>query len=158
MYQILVIDREKTLKQLSDPEVIDSIRQVAAYIEEKGEDARRYVVFPGKGNEIVLEEGEITYIERENRTTRIYMENGQNLEIAWKLTDVMEQLDADRFVRCHNSFIINFEQIRLFGRAEFEMRDGERIPISRSRYREVKEKFENWKHSYDVPFSGTNSI
>ena len=61
-----------------------------------------------------------------------------------KEVDIEKYLNIDIFVRCHNSFIVNFEKVRRFDRSEFIMRNGESVSISRSRYSEVKERFDKW--------------
>ena len=103
----------------------------------------RYIVLSQRGSEIVIEKQEIDYIERENRVTKFYLE-GQMIEVAEKLADVQKYLDQDTFVRCHNSFIVNLEKIRSFGRSEFILKNGKSVPISRSRYGEVRESFVGW--------------
>ena len=103
----------------------------------------KYIGLPHKGSEIVVEEQEICYIERANRITNLHLTD-QIIEVAEKLSDIEKYLNIDIFVRCHNSFIVNFEKVRRFDRSEFIMRNGESVSISRSRYSEVKERFDKW--------------
>ena len=49
-------------------------------------------------------------------------------------------LDA-RFVRPHESYVVNMEYINAITASDFEMKDGTRVPISKRVYRRVREEF-----------------
>jgi two-component system, LytTR family, response regulator len=59
------------------------------------------------------------------------------------LSRLEERLDAKRFVRVHRTHIVNLEQVRAFkpderGNLEALMHDGARVPVSRSRAKEIR--------------------
>jgi len=58
--------------------------------------------------------------------------------------DLEKQLLADgRFARCHRSYIVNQNEIMTMGKKELTMKNGSKIPISRS-YSQVKDKIVRW--------------
>ena len=132
-------------KEGKDPEGIE--HKVEEYLKELQENEKWFIILPCRKNEIVLEEGEISFIERDKRVTRIHTEQGDVIT-TMKVSEVYTHLDHTRFVLCHNSFIVNLEKIRIFNRSEITLRSGEVIPISRSHWKNTKETFDNWAGKY----------
>jgi two-component system LytT family response regulator len=59
------------------------------------------------------------------------------------LSRLEERLDATRFIRVHRAHLVNLEQVRAFkpdtrGNLEAVMNDGARVPVSRSRAKEIR--------------------
>lgn len=82
---------------------------------------------------------DIRYIEREMHTTKVYTRDNC-YRICSKLSElesVFENYPA--MIRCHMSFFVNWRYIDVFGKKQFEMKSGERIPVSRKYYQRVKE-------------------
>jgi len=57
---------------------------------------------------------------------------------------IEKQLLADsRFAKCHRSYIVNLNEIKAMVNNELIMKNGSKIPISRS-YSQVKDKIVKW--------------
>ncbi len=59
------------------------------------------------------------------------------------LSRLEERLDAARFIRVHRAHLVNLEQVRAFkpdtrGNLEAVMNDGARVPVSRSRAKDIR--------------------
>jgi two-component system LytT family response regulator len=59
------------------------------------------------------------------------------------LSRLEERLDATRFVRVHRAHLVNLEQVKAFkpdvrGNLEAVMQDGARVPVSRSRAKDIR--------------------
>lgn len=128
-------DDRKILKQY--------LEKIMGYMEENKCSRKRFLVLPYRKNEFVLDEEEIEYIERDKRITKIHTLTGIVLT-TMKMSEVEAYLDKERFVMCHNSFIVNMEKIRIFGRAEITLRSGDKVPISRSHWKQTRDIFERW--------------
>ncbi|WMT81055.1 LytR/AlgR family response regulator transcription factor [Terrisporobacter mayombei] len=50
-------------------------------------------------------------------------------------------LNLDKFVRCHKSFLVNLTYVENIKSNTAILESREEIPVSRYRYKEVKEKF-----------------
>lgn len=86
---------------------------------------------------------EILYLERVLRQTRIMTMKGE----VWSKEEPAKLLQGavgERFVRCHQSYWVNLEKIKVWNRAEFSLEDGTRIPISRTYRSEAQALF--FKH------------
>lgn len=68
---------------------------------------------------------------------------GTAVELYIKLDDVMKLL-PDCYLRCHQSNIVNMNDIKVFAGNTVTLSDGTDIRISKSRYRQAKEKFLNY--------------
>lgn len=121
--------------------------RIEEYLKEFQEDEKCFLVLPCRKNEIVLEEGEIHFIERDKRVTRIHTDQ-ESVVTTMKISEVYEYLDHKKFVLCHNSFIVNLEKVRIFNRSEITLRNGQVIPISRSHWKGTKEIFDSWAGKY----------
>ncbi|NJK97738.1 MAG: LytTR family transcriptional regulator [Bacteroidales bacterium] len=64
-----------------------------------------------------------------------------NYTIAEKIGDLCEKLPADKFVRCHNSYIVNISKITGLNLRSltYNIEGGFEVPISRSRVKNLPE-------------------
>lgn len=81
---------------------------------------------------------EIVYIASDRRYIDIHY-SGKIERIIMKLDTVLNKL-PDYFVRCHQSYVINIRKITKWERSTFYIGQNIRIPISRNRLQETKEK------------------
>ncbi|MCC0650303.1 LytTR family DNA-binding domain-containing protein, partial [Clostridioides sp. ZZV15-6598] len=61
--------------------------------------------------------------------------------VKYSLGKIEKDLKLDKFVRCHKSFIVNLSYVENIKPNIAILESGEEVPISRYRYKEVKEKF-----------------
>ena len=48
------------------------------------------------------------------------------------LSDFEKQLPMGQFARCHNSYLVNLDEVREIGRTELSLQSGETLPMGRS--------------------------
>lgn len=130
----------------------NDLEQRLAYIFSRlhSEIARRnkgFVHIHAKGKDLVIREEEILYIERNGRTTLIHCRK-EVIDITEKLSELEKRLNPIIFVRCHNSFIVNFMAVREFTRTDFMLNNESIIPISRYKLNETRERFFVWSKQY----------
>ncbi len=58
-----------------------------------------------------------------------------------KLTELLNELQKESFVRCHRAFALNIKKIRELRKQEAIAANGKRIPVSRTFSKEVKKAF-----------------
>lgn len=92
-----------------------------------------------KGNELRLPAREILYLESEKRMVIVHGRY-DNWTIYRKLDDVQQEL-PDYFLRCHQSYLVNMNEIRSLKPLCIELYRGDEIPVSRPKYRDTKERF-----------------
>lgn len=82
---------------------------------------------------------DIVYLESKAHQLCISTITGQ-IQIYKKLDDYEEVLDAS-FVRIHKSFMVNMNYIKRIERSVLTLKDGMVLPISKTKYQGVKDKF-----------------
>ena len=84
----------------------------------------------------------------ENRLHRVFvtLTSGETLAIGQKLSELQEELkEHPQFLRCHQSYVVNLEQVERLEDSCFHMREGQLIPISRNFYKQSKNAY--YQHS-----------
>ncbi|MCL1957208.1 MAG: LytTR family DNA-binding domain-containing protein [Fibromonadales bacterium] len=87
---------------------------------------------------------DISHLEVINHTVYIKLLDKTIIKMYAPLGKVEEMLLADsRFAKCHRSYIVNLSEIKTMANNELTMKNGSKIPISRS-YSQVKDKIVRW--------------
>lgn len=84
--------------------------------------------------------GKILYISSRKHVLSIRCTDGRIQESMGKLNDLERQICGDTFLRCHQSFIVNIYYVESMGGSNLTIA-GERIPVSRRYYAEVKKRY-----------------
>lgn len=96
-------------------------------------------VFRVKGKIFNIKIDNIKFIESDKRIAIIY-EKDIKRNIYTKLSELEEMLPK-QFVRCHQSYIVNLDNVRELQPYEFVLQTGEVVPISQLKYKETKKAF-----------------
>lgn len=91
----------------------------------------------------------ITYVEQDNRFSKIYLTGREMKRIPLRLDDLEKMLPYPPFFRCHKSFIANLSHVRKLN-AElllFEMTDGGAAYIRRNTLKEAKDVLKSYMFS-----------
>lgn len=123
----------------------DAVRDVVA---ERARDAAargkplgRVVIRDGAKVHVIASE-KIDYIEAQDDYVQIHTEGKSYLKNQ-RLSDLEGQLDADKFLRIHRSYLLNLECLARIEQAGKDshvavLKDGGKLPISRSGYQKVR--------------------
>ena len=82
---------------------------------------------------------EIIYVESQNHTIHIHLSSGEVLDSKEKLGDLESLLD-ERFLRCHQSFLVNMSYIADVD-GDFILKDGTKIPIRIRQRKAIAEEY-----------------
>lgn len=93
---------------------------------------------------------EILYLESDRHTVTLHMLDGSVLETAEKLGNLEKKIEDPRFLRCHQSFLVNMDHITDV-EEEFLLRNGERVPI---RVRGRKDVLDAYNRYFRIKSSG----
>lgn len=80
----------------------------------------------------VIPVSEISHCTAEGNYVRVYFGTNQSVLASKTLRTVEQLLPKSGFVKPHQSHIVALDQIRFLGGHELVMKNGERIPVSRS--------------------------
>lgn len=91
---------------------------------------------------------EISYTEYIKRQVLVHFKNGQEIEIAMSQRDFAAlMLQYPWFCDCIKGILVNFEDVDKLLEDRFLLKSGVQIPISRLKYREVREQFLEYSYS-----------
>lgn len=106
--------------------IIKSIRQ---------RETKSIVIRRGTSCDIILLP-EIVYFEVQGRKIYIHQRSGKITDYYDKLDDLAQRIDG-RFFRCHRSYLVNIEYVRGCNAGQVILSQGNKIPVSRLRERDL---------------------
>lgn len=123
---------------LSDiPDVVD--RYVNAC---KDKRPQKKLVIEGREKIQTIPLKDIMYIEGSRNCQLIYLQGeGNPVPVRRNLQDLEQELDAYGFIRIHKGYLVNFNYIRLIEAESVLLLNGSRIPMSRRKAQETKDRF-----------------
>lgn len=109
--------------------------------EEKG---LRFLAVKKNGNILLIDINELLYVKGAGIYTELHLKNGRK-ELHDKSLEKLEQLLPDSFGRIHKSYLVEMAQIQEIivqsgSKYMILLKNGELLPIGRTRYKLLKEK------------------
>lgn len=92
----------------------------------------------GKNVNLIL--SDVIYMESLNHRVIIHTSGG-SAEYYSSLSKLEKQLPAGAFARCHNSFLINLDNVREIRRTEISLKNGASLPVGRTYYKSFQSAF-----------------
>lgn len=115
----------------------------AAFLEQA-----QFITVPDKGAERKLFLHPINWTEYADRRILVHMRDGTTLIVSMNQGDFAGQLlEYPYFCDCMKGILVNFEAVDKLYPDHFLLKDGTRIPISRLKYRDVREKFSEYSYT-----------
>ena len=101
-----------------------------------------YITIKNKGELMRVNYSDIYYFESRLRIVALYTKT-QVIEFYGKLSDIIPRLPEDSFVKCHQSYIVNLEEVQMLDRKNrlFIFPNGSEVEISKSNYPIVIERY-----------------
>ncbi len=124
-------------KPLSDEKILQMLYRAAAA--KKQLSAARFFTYTKKHDTYKIPINDIIYFENLNHVIRIVTTSGMD-EFYDTIHSVLERLDGDRFIKVHRSYYVNFDNIKRSSFDALEMCNGQKISISRSQRKYVRDK------------------
>lgn len=95
-------------------------------------------IFEGTKGALVIPKEEILYLENDHREISVVLTAGRVEKGTGKLGELLKDL-GEEFYQCHQSYVVNMNKIWELTTKEVILHNGERIPVSRPRYKGMKE-------------------
>lgn len=102
-----------------------------------------WILIEEDGEIIRIKETDILFVESFSHRVEINTLD-ENYTIRKNIGVMEKELNEDLFIRCHRSYIVSLLHIKTIGRDEIQLDNGEIIPLSRRRYKDVNMKFINY--------------
>ena len=99
------------------------------------------VVLRDNGKSVRLLLSEIVYMESFNHNILVHLQSGETRSFSISLSLMERQLPSGQFCRCHNSYLVNLDEVEEIGRTEISLRDGSSVPMGRTYYKSFQSSF-----------------
>lgn len=115
----------------------------------------RFLELPGRYGPERLHLHQVAWTEYESRKIHVHFQNGDETWISMNQREFSNLLlRHPYFCDCMKGLIVSFEAVEKLQSDHFVLRGGQIIPISRLKYREVRERF--FSYSYDKARGGAD--
>lgn len=115
-------------------------KHVLTCIKEIEKNKNNYILIKNKSNTYKISSNEIMYVEVQKKDMLIHTIN-KNFDVNYSLEKIEKDLNLDKFIRCHKSFLVNLSYVENIKPNVVVLESGEEVPVSRYRYKDVKERF-----------------
>lgn len=105
-------------------------------------DLRSFKVKQGR-NIVVMHHHEIIFIESRNSKCMLHKKDGEVLVLYRKLSDIEAELADARFLRCHQSYIVNMDYVSQVTDC-FILSTGDQVLIRQRSLKEIRTKYWNY--------------
>ena len=101
---------------------------------------KKYWIFSAGGEKIKLDTDEIQMVEVMKHYIQIYTAD-TTYETKLSLDEAQQALGKQDFISPHRSYLVQLSKIRRITRSSVIMENGQEVPLSRNKYKEVNEAF-----------------
>ena len=126
------------------PEVMDKLAR------KMDDGARTVCLRTTEGADLRLPCLDVACLERRGRETIVTCADGTTHTVRERLPELLERLPRRMFARCHGSFAVNLEHVRLLRSNEVELAGGLVAPVSRRYLRAARTAYLNWVDDHVV--------
>lgn len=135
-YLVKPIQEERLFK------LMDKIKSEADEKEEK------YYIIKSSASVRKINYNDIEYIESLNTKLFIHLTDGEKIIIYGKLGNIESELDDGRFLRCHQSYLVNMDYIEDIA-DDFIMNSGSSVPVRVRSRKQMKDTYHDYfiKHT-----------
>ena len=135
----------RAVRYLLKPVTMDKLGSLLDELLEECEDDTEDMVCITVGEKGIvrkLAESSICYIEVLGHYTQLHLNDSSAVRIKESLAAVAAELHRkELFVKCHRSFVVNLAYVEKISRTECTLSDRTALPVSRSSYQELNERF-----------------
>ena len=84
---------------------------------------------------------DILYFEGDGMYQQMFLQDGTQEEIASRMDHLEKTLQDHGFMRIHKGYLVNYRFITRLDKTEATLTDGKRIPISRRKAKEIRQRY-----------------
>lgn len=133
---------------LVKPYGYEKVRQALARCRELLLEKAAFITVPGQGGQVRLPLHQIAWTECENRKILVHFKDGGCTYVMLRQGELAEALlRYPYFCDCMKGLLVNFEAVEKLEDNRFLLQGGHTLPISRLKYRSVREQFLDYSYA-----------
>lgn len=137
----LKVALERTEKKVVSKRKNEQLENLLQFLQQKSNKREHRIALPSSKETRFVQPSEIIYCEAKNNYTVFCLQGTETLLIAKPLYEYEEILNGYGFIRCHNSYLVNKQQVKSFLKEDsgaLLMTNNAHIPVSRQKRESVK--------------------
>lgn len=123
------------MKPVKEAQLEKNLKKI---LEQKKEITKNLLI-SSRGTAIAIPLSSILYLE--NQLHRVHIVLAEKEYWCYERLEFIKKRLNESFLTCHKSYVVNMEQILEFRNGEIWLNHGKKVPVSKARYREAKERF-----------------
>lgn len=109
-------------------------------IEIKQNSEERYIIINLSGDKKRINHRDIIYVESMGHYVTFYLDD-EEYDCKYNISELLIELADSGFVKTHRSYLVNLKYVERITKSSCLMTNKQEIPLSRSSYKEVNQKF-----------------
>ena len=130
------------LKPIKQDDIYSCLNKVLERIDSTDESSKFMIIKTPKKS-MKLNYDEIYYFEMFSPNIVIHTIK-EEIALRKKISEIEKELKSSSFIRCHRSYIVNLKYVKSISKNAITLENGESVPISRNKYKEVNNYYINY--------------
>lgn len=114
------------------------------FIQKHPQEEKNYIEVKSKRKSIIIPYKDIIHLESDNKVVYIYTTTQGAVKVYNKLDTLEKELKDERFLRCHQSYLVNMQYVAGLVDSDFIMIDNRMIPIRKSGRKLIVKRYEDY--------------
>lgn len=133
------------LGYLLKPLAVEKLSALLDYFLQKQPDfTTKFLSIRSRYTDYIIYYKDLLYAESSDKVVSFHTVNQGVIQAYEKLMNIEEQLKDNRFLRCHQSYIVNLEHVIRAEATDFLMMNGELVPIRKRERKQIIEYYKNY--------------
>lgn len=129
-------------KDEKDIELFLALRAAFSVIRSK---QKKYIRIAGEDGEEMIEISDLIYAELWKRKLHFHLADGRIIAMKMTIKELGSRLEGESFVLLHSGLMVNTAYVKSHTRLDVTLKNGDKLPIARTRAEEVKKAvYEYW--------------
>lgn len=125
-----------------EPEKIGAL--IDYYVQRHPQDNQNYIEVKSRRKSMIIPYKDIIYLESDNKVVYIHTTRQGEVKVYGKLDSFEEQIKDGRYLRCHQSYLVNLVYVAGLVDSDFVMINDDVIPIRKSGRKILIKKYEDY--------------
>lgn len=114
------------------------------YVQRHPQENQNFIEVKSKRKSVIIPYKDIIYMESDNKVVYIHTTKQGDVKVYGKLDSFEEQIKDERYLRCHQSYLVNLSYVAGLVDSDFIMLNDDMIPIRKTGRKILIKKYEEF--------------
>lgn len=114
------------------------------YVQRHPQESQNYIEVKSRRKSVIIPYKDIIYMESDNKVVYIHTTKQGEVKVYGKLDSFEEQIKDERYLRCHQSYLVNLDYVAGLVDSDFIMLNDDMIPIRKTGRKLLIKKYEEF--------------